>query len=175
MTRLSQFNKDNIFLKNFNFIFILTPELQQLLKFILVAVFRTLLDILIWHFLVLSIKDRKKILQFFDKYKLNEFAIAQVFAFVVSVIISYYINKIFVFETKDNNQELATLLKFFGISLVSFFASTWIINFLTSNSKMLKFSKISPLLEKNWPLVAKILTIGVTLLINYFGYYFLVF
>ena len=153
----------------------MTQELQQLLKFILVAIFRTLLDILIWHFLVLLIKNRKKVLEFFNKYKLNEFAIAQVFAFIISVIISYYINKVFVFTAQNNDQEFSTLIKFFGISLISFFASTWIINFLTSNPRILNFSKINPLLQKNWPLLAKIATIGITLVINYLGYYFLVF
>jgi putative flippase GtrA len=153
----------------------LTQEIQRLLKFIIISVFRTLLDILIWQFLVFLQKDKKKTFSFFAKLNLNKFAIAQVFAFIISVFLSYFLNKIFVFQTDNNQQEVSTLFKFIFVSLVSFFVSTWFINFLTSDLKMLKLSKIHPFIEKHWPLLSKIFTIGITLIINYSGYYFLVF
>jgi len=50
-----------------------------------------------------------------------------------------------------------------------------LINFLTSEKFILEKVKLFDLVNKHWPLLAKIGTIGVTMLINYFGYRWFVF
>jgi putative flippase GtrA len=71
------------------------------------------------------------------------------------------------------NPELVT--KFVVVSVITLVISVWLINFLTSEKFILEKVKLFDLVNKHWPLLAKIGTIGVTMLINYFGYRWFVF
>jgi putative flippase GtrA len=151
-------------------------EFYSFLIFIVIAVVRTLLDILLWQVLVWYFKDDFFLLTFFKKIglNLNKFALAQAVSFVVSSIISYTSNKSLAFGN-DDPTTLWLVTKFSIVTLAGLMASVIFIEFMTTNEKVLSWVSKYSLLQKHWPLVAKVLTIGITVVINYGGMRFWVF
>ena len=147
----------------------------KLTKFVVLAVARTVLDILIWQVLV-SILPEKLISKSHSVLKLNRYGLAHSIAFIISIIISYYTNMWLVFEQTDNENTVAGIFKFTVVSLIAFFASTLLMNFTTENPKILEnVQKMPKIIKEHWPLLMKIFTTLVTLVINYGGYSLFVF
>lgn len=142
--------------------------------FIVLAVIRTLLDIITWRFLVWVFQPNLGIVIFFQKRNLNRYALSQIISFVLATIISYYSNKIITFAdtTPDN---WLSIFYFSLISIISLVISVWMIEVMTSHKKILDWVSKYPLLLKYWPMMVKIATIVVTLFINFFGQKYLVF
>lgn len=152
----------------------LTQELRVFAIFVILAVIRTILDIVLWQGLVLLLKEKSKIVVFFSKFNLNRFAIAQALSFLVSSAVSYFSNKEIAFS--DSQPDSVWLITKFGIVTgIGLVASVWAIEILTSNPRILKIVDKYPLAKKHWPLIAKLMTIGITLVINYTGMRFWVF
>ncbi len=153
----------------------MNEDILRFIKFVLVAIFRTLLDIVIWRVLVWLLPETSSIIKLTQKYlKLNRFAVAQAVSFVVSLVVSYVLNAWLVFEQSSTSRTYE-VFRFGVISIIAFIASTWAMNILTSNNWILKQVKKIPILENHWPLTAKILTVGITTIINYYGYFSFVF
>jgi putative flippase GtrA len=151
-----------------------TQEVQTFIIFVVIAVARTLLDIAFWQYLVWIFKDNNPLVKLSLKYNLNKYALAQVISFLVASVISYYSNKFITF--KDNAADSLSLIgKFLAISVFALVLSVWLIEFLTSNKKILKLVQRYPLINRFWPLLCKLITIFVTLVINYFGQRYWVF
>jgi len=155
------------------FIF-LDQELWKFIKFILIAVVRTALDILIWRYLVNLLQPESFLVKKVAKLKLNRYALAQVFAFIISLFISYLANSILVFED-GNRSRFSELISYISVSVISFLSSTFYINFITSNKYILKKIEAFTVIKNHWPILAKIQTVAITVLINFTGYNFFVF
>jgi putative flippase GtrA len=154
--------------------FITNKEVIRFIVFNVLAVIRTILDILVWRFLVWCFQPEFKITKFFEKFKLNRYAISQGISFIIASFVSYYSNKIITFDD-EKEVSLQSILYFILISVVSLVISVWMMEWLTSDKKIQAKIANYKMLVKYWPLLAKIATIVVTLFINYFGQKYLVF
>lgn len=146
----------------------LNREIQVFVVFVIIAVLRTLLDIALWQLLVWLFKEKSAIVRFFAKFNLNRFALAQALSFLVSSAVSYFSNKEIAFNNTDPDS-VELVLKFGIVTGVGLIASVLAIEILTSNKKILSIVNKYPLAKKYWPLLAKLITVGVTLVINYLG------
>ena len=169
----------------------LQPEYYTILLFILTAIGRTLLDVVIWKILVFLIGVSSRLKHLIQKLGLNKYSFAQIIAFSLSMVVSYILNYSLVFSTSATTQILDgyTLFKFIVVTIFSLVVSVWFINFFTQNQKvksfifnstgLVIFEKLSqPLtiqLQKHWPLLVKLASIGLTMFTNFCGYYFWVF
>jgi putative flippase GtrA len=152
----------------------ITQEFQTFIIFTIIAVVRTLLDIAFWQYLVWIFKDTNPLVKLSLKYNLNKYALAQFISFLVASVISYYSNKFITF--KDNAADSFSMVgKFLAISILALVVSVWLIEFLTTNKRILKIVQRYPLVMRFWPLTCKLITVFVTLVINYFGQRFWVF
>jgi putative flippase GtrA len=149
------------------------PEIIRFITFSVIAVIRTALDVLIWQLLVFFFQEDSIFVKIAKVFRINRFAAAQAIAFIISVLVSYFANKEITYRDRETTNY--SIIVFTIISIISFFASIWVINLLTSNRRALEFSRRHPLLEKFWPLTAKLLTIFITVVINYTGYTLFVF
>jgi putative flippase GtrA len=152
-----------------------TGEVYRLFIFVVLAGVRTLLELGLWKFLVVIGEKSEKITSFLSLIRLNIYAFSHGVSFIASVIASYFLNRYITFSDTNQltNPELVT--KFVVVSVITLVISVWLINFLTSEKFILEKVKLFDLVNKHWPLLAKIGTIGVTMLINYFGYRWFVF
>lgn len=151
----------------------LTGESKTFILFFVVAVIRTLLDLALWQFLVYLLERNKELLDsLLQRTKLNQYAIAQVIAFIVSVIISYASNRNIFGGDSSFTYQVTT---FIIVAVVALVASVWTIEVLTTNTKILKKVEDYKLINKHWPMIAKIASSVITLVINYLGYRFIVF
>lgn len=144
------------------------PEIIIFIVFSVLAVIRTLLDIIMWQVLVWLFHPRINFVNFLTKKGLNRYSLAQIISFIISTFISYYINKIITFN--DNNPTtIIVIVKFFILNLIGLVASVWVIEYMTENKILFENFKKNPFIKKNWPMIAKITTIIITLFINFFG------
>ena len=149
-------------------------EINTFIIFVVIAVIRTILDVALWQILVWWLQEKSKIVIFFSKFNLNRFAIAQALSFVVASIISYFSNKEIAFSNSEPDS-VFLVSKFLVVTVAGLLASVWAIEVLTTNGRILKIVKKFPLINKYWPLCAKLITVGITLVINYIGLRFWVF
>ena len=152
-----------------------SAEIYRLLVFSSLAVVRTLLELLLWKGLVLVGEGLPWVQKVLKIVKLNIYAFSHAISFIASVLASYFLNRYITFSDTNQLSNPDLILKFVVVSLVTLVISVWLINFLTSNKRILDLTKKVALLEKHWPLLAKVITIGATMLINYFGYRWFVF
>ena len=149
-------------------------EIRSFVIFVILAVIRTIIDFVLWRILVWVFQEKSPWVKVSEKFGLNRFALAQAISFVVSAVISYVSNKEYAFgSTQDDSFWL--YFKFGVVTGLGLLSSVWVIEFLTSNKYILNKIKPFPLIEKHWPVIAKLVTVGVTLFINYFGMRFWVF
>ncbi len=153
----------------------LSTEIYRLFIFTVLAGVRTLLELILWKGLVLGLEKSEKIQGWLKIIKLNIYAFSHCISFIASVLASYYLNRYVTFSDTNQLTNPQVVSKFIAVSLVTLILSVWLINFLTSNKRILNEVKKYKLVNKHWPLLAKIGTIGVTMLINYFGYRWFVF
>jgi len=149
-------------------------ELLTFIIFVLVAIVRTIIDVVLWQILVWILNDNSPIVRFFKRFNLNEYAIAQAISFLVSAVISYVSNKEITFSNSEPDS-LELIVRFSVVTGIGLVASVWAIEFLTTFPRILKKVHKYPLIEKYWPLIAKLVTVGITLVINYIGLRFWVF
>lgn len=149
-----------------NFIF---SEGVRIVKFSVVAVIRTLLDILMWKGLVFIIQKNPNWETKIKKIKLNSYSFAHGVSTVISIIISYFANKILVFESNNQISNAEEIFRFAVVSFTAMFVSTLAMQQVCEN-KIFNFPKNwHPLLDKHWAFIAKLMAIAITMVINYVG------
>lgn len=165
-----------------------SKELARFTTFVIIGIINTVLDTSLWHFLASFFA--KKNLQF--PLALNRYAVAHALSFTISATSSFFMNRFWTWRDTDNYNFSSQLFKFYLVAVFSLAIGTILMNFLTKlepkflltfqtsdsnlteNSKNFSFSPFV-LQSKQWPLICKILTIGVTTFTNYFGYNLFVF
>jgi|694.fasta_scaffold26453_4 putative flippase GtrA len=152
----------------------INSEIRSFVIFVILAVIRTIIDLILWRFLVWVFQEDSLWVKISQRFGLNRYALAQALSFVVSAIISYVSNKEYAFESTQADS-LWLYFKFGVVTGLGLLSSVWVIEFLTTNNYILAKIKPYPIIQKHWPLLAKLATIFVTLVINYFGMRFWVF
>ncbi len=151
-------------------------ELQRIITFILIGVFNTLFDLVIWQSIVKSIKPDSDLEQFILKIKLNKYSFAQAIAFILANIGSYFLNSTFTFFDSKTSASSRSVGVFFLVSVFSLSISVLMMNILTKNQHILELSqKLPKPLATRWALVAKLMVAPITLTTNFIGYKFFVF
>jgi len=152
-------------------------DLVRFLTFAIIGVFNAALDTIIWKILVNLFQKKPHLITKFHKFNFNEYSLSHSISFVISATSSYFMNKSLTFA--DSEGDNLQVFRFFGVATFSWFLTTLFLNFLTQNKQILsfvdtKFAKF-PIITKEWALIAKILTIGVSMITNFIGYKLFVF
>jgi len=147
----------------------LGSEGVRIIKFSLVAIIRTIIDLIVWKILAILIDKNKFLKPSVEKIKLSSDSFAHGVSTIVSIVISYFANKIFVFTSNSNISEFEEVFRFTVVSVVALVTSTILMQIIFANPSFNSPKKWHPLLAKYWSLVCKILAIGVTMIINYAG------
>jgi len=156
--------------------FIQNPLLQEIVIFSLLAVIRTfVVDIVGWRLLVFWMERNPWSWEYVTKIKLNVYSYSHGIAFVVSSIASYLLNRFITFDASSVDSETRVFVEFMSVSIFTLVVSVIIINVLTSNKLILRLSQKFPIIKDYWPMTAKLITIALTMVINFTGYKFLVF
>jgi putative flippase GtrA len=164
-------------------------EITKFLIFATIGLFNSVLDILIWKFLVTKIQKSTSLTSFVTKIKLNAYSFSHSISFVITVISSYILNKTFTFGKSLNqsvNQTTVEATKFFGVAIFSWVLTTLFLNYLTKSDRIktivtrigeteTSLTKKPSLVLQHWSLFAKVLTIAVSMVTNYIGYRLFVF
>ena len=146
-------------------------EIAEFLRFAIVGLWNTILDISLFLVLVHLIEKTavKKI------WFLKTATIAHILVFIVVNFQSFFLNSIFTFTNATNNRGW---LPFLMVSIVSLTLSSIIIQVLNKNSYYLFVRKLinnTSFSEKHFLLLIKIVAVIITMFCNYFGYRFFVF
>lgn len=161
-------------------------EIIRVMIFASIGLFNAVLDVIIWQFLVKLFSSNLEIQKLLKKIKFNVYSLAHTCSFVLTVISSYFLNKSFTFNDSRSSNNPTQSLRFFCVAIFSWIITTTLLNYLTSSLVISKFidrlsvleqsyTRKNPLIKKYYPTLAKILTIGVSMITNYTGYRFLVF
>jgi putative flippase GtrA len=145
-------------------------ELTRFLIFSVLAAVRTLLELVLWRWLVKVFEQSPAALSKIKRIKLNQYSFAHAMSFIASVVASYFLNYYITFGDTDETSNPLLLAKFVLISLLTLGISVLVINVLTTNRWILAQSKKIGVINQHWPLLAKLITILVTMVINYLGY-----
>jgi len=148
-------------------------ELFRFLTFAAIGLFNAVLDTTIWKILVNFFQKKPHLTRHFHKLHFNEYSASHSISFVISAISSYILNKNFTFGDSGQGDSWQ-IVRFFGVAGFSWVLTTLFLNFLTETGQILKFPK-PKFISKHWPLFAKLLTIGVSMITNFVGYKLFVF
>jgi putative flippase GtrA len=166
--------------------FYMTNLIFKFLTFATIGLFNAVLDTTIWKILSTIFSKNRSFLEFLAKFKLNQYSGAQVFSFMISMCSSFYLNSTFTWKVNPLNSMITTLL-YFLVTICSWFATVVFINYFTANKYVTRFEKVVSRLENkyrlpslvkkvlDYPLVVKLASIGVSMIINFVGYNYIVF
>jgi putative flippase GtrA len=158
----------------------------KFLTFGLIGLFNAVLDTTIWKILSTIFSKNRSFLEFLAKFRLNQYSGAQVFSFMISMCSSFYLNSTFTWKVNPLNSAMTTVL-YFLVTIFSWFVTVVFINYFTSSQYVLKFEKVVSRLENkynlpklvkkvlDYPLVVKLASIGLSMVINFIGYNYIVF
>jgi putative flippase GtrA len=161
-------------------------ELIRFLIFGAVGAFNALLDVVIYKFLVNFIETRELERYIKNIHKsVSKYTFSHTISFVLTVISSYFLNKSFTFGD-SKKVDAFQIYKFFTVAVFSWLITTWVLNFLMTNKKVKtivdtigffetnKTQKKSRFIE-HWATIAKLITIGISMITNFIGYKIFVF
>jgi putative flippase GtrA len=131
----------------------------QFMKFILVGFLNTAVDFGILNLLMV-------IFRVYDGWS---FSLFKAISFSCAVTNSYFLNKFWTFQ-KEDKAKIQEFSKFLIISIIALLINVSLSSFLVN--KIGPQFNISPIL---WANLSALVTVGVTILINFFGYKYLVF
>jgi len=131
----------------------------QFMKFILVGFLNTAVDFGILNLLMVI----------FRVYAGWPFSLFKAISFSCAVTNSYFLNKFWTFQREDK-AKIQEFSKFLVISIIAFLTNVSLASFLVNKIEP-QFS-ISPIL---WANLSALVAVGITILINFFGYKYLVF
>lgn len=132
---------------------------MQFMKFILVGFLNTAVDFGILNLLMVI----------FRVYTGWFFSLFKAISFSCAVTNSYFLNKFWTFK-KEDKAKIQEFSKFLIISIIALLINVSLSSFLVN--KIGPQFNISPIL---WANLSALVTVGVTILINFFGYKYLVF
>lgn len=156
--------------------YISDPTIWEAIKFVFLAAIRTfLIDIVIWRFVVALMEKYPWTWSYVKRWGLNVYSYSHGLIFIVSSITSYILNRFITFEKGNVDSETRVFIEFMSVSLVSLGISVWVLNILTSNKRILKFIEKLPVIPKFWPMIAKVITILIVMVVNFTGYKLFVF
>ncbi len=159
---------------------------QKFITFAIIGVFNAVLDTTIWKLLSKFFSTSQASLAILKTVKLNQYSGAQLFSFMVGLTSSFYLNSTFTW--KSNTLESQTkFIMYIVVSVTAWFATVLFINFFTKDFFINKYNKIITKIEDNihltpflkklieYPLLVKLASISLSMIINFFGYNYLVF
>jgi len=166
--------------------FLSSPIIAEFLVFTILAIIRTVvLDIVLWRWLVSWMERNPWTWEYVKPFGLNVYAYSHAIMFIVSGSASYVLNRYITFRSPEVNNEVASAVTFFSINIITLVLSVFFLNWLTSSIYLKQtVSKLwfirshafmRDMLLGHWPLISKIITIGVIMVLNYLGYRYLVF
>jgi putative flippase GtrA len=150
-------------------------EITRFIIFGVVSALRTVAELVFWRLLVSVCERKPNFVKKLHVYKLNQFSFSHILSFVASVTASFYLNRYLVFSDTLKNSSNFLILNFVVVSLFTLLISTISINLLTENSTVLKYVHKYNFVRKHWPLFAKIITICITMMLNYGMYRWVIF
>jgi putative flippase GtrA len=152
-------------------------ETLRILKFVIVGIFNTAIDLTLFWILINSLTKLKLPKRIAE----NVATFSHITSFLITNSISYVINSNFTFSDASNNRGWVPYLL---VSAFSLGVSSSLIYFLTRPSLFLSVEKIwqsnsflkkIKLTTKGYAFGVKLCTVAVTMVTNYLGYRFLVF
>jgi putative flippase GtrA len=155
-------------------------------KFALVGLFNSVLDTTLWKLISNWILTKPKLLNWLQDRKLNAYSGAQVLSFMVALTSSFFMNSTFTWA-KSPFESWGRAISYLVVSIITWTVTVFYINLLTNQKltntinpyfeKMNKNLNLSPKMAKilDYPLVVKISSIALSMMINFIGYQFFVF
>lgn len=173
-------------IKILEFIMTFWNELQRFIIFGLIGALNSVLDVLLWKFFVNYFSKKPKILSLVKKIRLNVHTLAHTLSFGITVVSSYFLNKNITWNDSSNKGDYFQGVRFFAVAIFSWIVTTFILNYLINNKKVIKivdtialfeqtFTRKESLIKKHYPTLAKIITIVISMVTNFIGYKILVF
>jgi putative flippase GtrA len=156
---------------------ILTSEVFiEFVVFGSLAAARTLIiDIIGWRWLVSWMEKRPWSWEYIQRIRLNVYSYSHGLTFIVSSVTSYFLNRFITFNQPIVDNETRVFVEFMSVSIFTLVLSVIIINILTSNKLILSLVDKIPIVKNYWPMTAKLITIGIVMVINFSGYKLFVF
>ena len=158
----------------------------KFLTFGTIGLFNAVLDTTIWKILSTIFSKNHNFLSFLSKFKLNQYSGAQVFSFMISMCSSFYLNSTFTWKVNPLNSALTAIL-YLIVTIFSWLVTVIFINKFTAQKYVTKFEKIVTRIENkynfnqyvkkilDYPLLVKLASIGLSMVINFVGYNYIVF
>jgi len=151
-------------------------ELTRFIIFACIGLFNSLFDTVLWRILVSQIERYPDVISFFHrKFNVNQYAIAQTISFLISSVSSYFLNKTLTFSDTVTQTDFWQIIRFSSVVCFSLVISVVAMNILTENNKILSVVRRWEFVSKHWPIVAKLITIAITMVTNFVGYRIFVF
>lgn len=151
-------------------------DLVEFLMFVLLATLRTVIvDIVGWRVLLGLMQRVPQTWVYARRLGFNVYSYSHAVSFIISNATSYYLNKYFVFLNSESKTTSKEVIEFIIVSSVSLILSILVIHYITISKYVIKLTTPYPIIKRHIPIIAKLCAIAVTILINYFGYKFLVF
>lgn len=156
------------------------------LKFAIIGFSNSILDTLIWKYFSGIFFKNKKILDFLHRLKMNQYSGAQVISFSVSLVSSFFLNSYFTWKVSPLESTNRALL-YVVVAVTAWSFTTFFINYLTKEKFLIKFNSIVEKFETrinlnqiakkflDYPLLVKVASILISMIINFVGYNYLVF
>ena len=161
--------------------------LEQIIRFItfgIVGVVNSVIDILIYKILIDRLSQYPRVvtrLTTLTPLVKTQYTLSHSISFLITTIfVSYPLNR-FVTYRDVSGGDIWQPIKFFLVSIFTWLVTTSVLNWLTSSQEVIKIvntvgyvesarSRKSSLIIHHWPLIAKILLIGVSMISNFVGY-----
>ncbi len=145
--------------------------MNQFLIFAIIGICNTTLDFVLWEIFVRLLKGKGLVI--FGKTIGNSYSLAHIFSSLIAFNFSFFMNKTFTFQSSVGYWE--GFPKFAIFSIVSMLIAAFILNFLTSTSHLEKILPKKVATPKYYPKICKVTTIIIVMLLNYFGFKFIIF
>lgn len=149
------------------------------LKFAIIGFGNSILDTVIWKFFTGVFARNQKILNFLQKLKMNQYSGAQLISFFISLVSSFFLNSYFTWKVSPLESVNRALL-YALVAITAWSVTTIFINYFTQEEYLVKFDNIiqgfkTKIIFFDYPLLIKIISILISMVINFVGYNYLVF
>lgn len=160
---------------------------DKLISFGVIGLFNAVLDTGIWKTLTIIFEKSPKIKEILSKIGLNIYSGAQIFSFAVAVLSSFILNSTFTWKAKNPFGSSKQIILYFAVSIFTWCLTILFLNMFTNNMFLSKYNKLVLKIENehfmpsiikkhvDYPLIIKVLSIGISMLSNFVGYNYIVF
>jgi len=151
-------------------------EIWRFVLFMGIGVFNTLFDTGIWRIGVWLLEKRPSWIAIMHRrFKINQYALAQIFSTLVAGSASFALNRTIAFADVSTQTDAWQIARFFSVTGVSMILSTLAMQFLTETNWIVAWIRPLPFIGNHWPITAKLITVAVTMITNFVGYRLFVF